>query len=356
MSATTKVMLRKASKRVLSLSEIIGKNRLRTTGATCSTWGKKNFSVLAKSSSLRHEGFLVPEPPSHSKVGFSTSTAKLSDPHPLPAVAYDYIDDDEADHSGVDELHGRTINSLTTKQDRTNEIAGGVTGAVKDDVNYVFSRRNCTTIDAFKKSDSIENQSLSNNPSSPPLAFSSKTNPILQSSNISTTAKSSNGGGIGGGDGTIYPPPSSAEFGGEVGGKAFRKGSGGGGGRYRCPKCGTDVTFKCDFEDNTFYCASCAGWFAGTRTASNPRQHPSAVHHRHEQSRDDGSIYEEFIAKDMRKNEQKGPGDAGSDQEIIMRHVSIPFEPNMIMKIFFTHNASLVITLDDWLAMAPTDS
>eukprot|EP00541_Cyclophora_tenuis_P007977 CAMPEP_0116546592 /NCGR_PEP_ID=MMETSP0397-20121206/3306_1 /TAXON_ID=216820 /ORGANISM="Cyclophora tenuis, Strain ECT3854" /LENGTH=697 /DNA_ID=CAMNT_0004071027 /DNA_START=39 /DNA_END=2133 /DNA_ORIENTATION=- len=43
-----------------------------------------------------------------------------------------------------------------------------------------------------------------------------------------------------------------------------RHGSGGGGGsgRHRCPKCGTNVTFRHgDFEENTFYCATCSGWF-----------------------------------------------------------------------------------------------
>jgi len=37
---------------------------------------------------------------------------------------------------------------------------------------------------------------------------------------------------------------------------------GGGRGRYKCPKCGSSVTFKHgDFEANTFYCATCSGWF-----------------------------------------------------------------------------------------------
>jgi len=39
-------------------------------------------------------------------------------------------------------------------------------------------------------------------------------------------------------------------------------GGGGGRGRYKCPKCGMTVTFKHgDFEENTFYCATCSGWF-----------------------------------------------------------------------------------------------
>lgn len=44
--------------------------------------------------------------------------------------------------------------------------------------------------------------------------------------------------------------------------KSFSSGGGGGGGRNRCPKCGTHVTFRHgDFEENTFYCATCSGWF-----------------------------------------------------------------------------------------------
>lgn len=36
----------------------------------------------------------------------------------------------------------------------------------------------------------------------------------------------------------------------------------GGSGQQRCPKCGTFVTFRHGhFEDNTFYCAACSGWF-----------------------------------------------------------------------------------------------
>jgi len=39
-------------------------------------------------------------------------------------------------------------------------------------------------------------------------------------------------------------------------------GGGGGSGKHKCPKCGMNVTFKhSDFEENTFYCATCSGWF-----------------------------------------------------------------------------------------------
>ncbi len=39
-------------------------------------------------------------------------------------------------------------------------------------------------------------------------------------------------------------------------------GSGGGGKKHKCPKCGALTMFHhSDFEENTFYCASCSGWF-----------------------------------------------------------------------------------------------
>jgi len=241
----------------------------------------------------------------------------------LAAVAYDYDDDDddEIDHSDVNKAHDRRFSSLTADEETKITLPAGVTatGAVEDDVNYAISRRNSASSGASEKGKSVYCQPIANNTSSstPRPSSSSKYNEIFKSIHAAGTATSNSGDGDG--NNTInapYPPPSAADLGGEVGGKAFRKGSrggGGGGGRYRCPKCGTDVTFKCDFEDNTFYCASCAGWFAGTRPIE-AKQHPSS-------SRDDGPIYEEFIAKDMRNAPSKGPGDAGSQEEIILRHI-----------------------------------
>lgn len=56
-------------------------------------------------------------------------------------------------------------------------------------------------------------------------------------------------------------------------------GSGGGGeGKHKCPKCGTSVTFKhADFEDNTFYCASCSGWFLVKNANMNGGEGASAT-------------------------------------------------------------------------------
>mmetsp|Transcript_5102 Transcript_5102/g.6392 ORF Transcript_5102/g.6392 Transcript_5102/m.6392 type:complete len:746 (-) Transcript_5102:70-2307(-) len=59
-----------------------------------------------------------------------------------------------------------------------------------------------------------------------------------------------------------YRPSSSSSRRGGGGGGDGGAGGGNGSGRYRCPKCGTHITFRHgDFEQNTFYCATCAGWF-----------------------------------------------------------------------------------------------
>lgn len=47
------------------------------------------------------------------------------------------------------------------------------------------------------------------------------------------------------------------------------KGGSGGGGRIKCPKCGQHVLFQhADFEENTFYCATCSSWFLVTSSSS----------------------------------------------------------------------------------------
>ena len=58
------------------------------------------------------------------------------------------------------------------------------------------------------------------------------------------------------------PPTSGGGGNGSTGGGGGTTGSGGGNGKHKCPKCGMSVTFKHgDFEENTFYCATCSGWF-----------------------------------------------------------------------------------------------
>ena len=99
---------------------------------------------------------------------------------------------------------------------------------------------------------------------------------------------------------TLSSKPSSM-----VSGKGSHVG-GGGNGRHRCPKCGTTVTFRCDYEENTFYCASCSGWFVVS---------PSTIMAGELDKMEDGSPYEEFMGKSRSARM--------ADPEILMRHVSI---------------------------------
>lgn len=82
---------------------------------------------------------------------------------------------------------------------------------------------------------------------------------------------SGDGGGtistsVGGGPATHKPYGSQSPSRGVSGGIGGSGGKGGftgsGGGRYKCPKCGSNVSFRHkDFSANTFYCATCSGWF-----------------------------------------------------------------------------------------------
>ena len=129
---------------------------------------------------------------------------------------------------------------------------------------------------------------------------------FLSSGFIASTSTS--GRGPPSSTGNPYPPPSSVESSTSL---PHRKG-GSGGSRHRCPKCGTSVTFRHgDFEENTFYCATCSGWFV-----TNPNTFAGADG---TPMKSDGSPYEEFLAKN-------GEGGKKSiDHQILMRHVSFPY-------------------------------
>mmetsp|Transcript_27220 Transcript_27220/g.59956 ORF Transcript_27220/g.59956 Transcript_27220/m.59956 type:complete len:831 (+) Transcript_27220:155-2647(+) len=325
MSATTSVMLRKATQKALSLSEIVGNNKSRILRATYTTWGSRKLPFSTTTSSLRDQEFLFRDSTSNhpGSINFSTSTPKHPVAHPLPALAYDYIDDEDDDDNDVEKENALSSNSITAREDTTKRSTQDVSSAGKDDVNYVISRRNFTTGGALKKINyMMENTSLSENNDA--TTASSSPFSIFKSIHRATATSSNNnsggsGNGIGGGDDAPYPPPSEGH-----GSKppTFRKG-GGGGGRSRCPTCGTFVTFKCDFDENTFYCASCAGMFAVTHPIEganhhHQQQHPSAADPRNGPMNEDGSMYEQFTARDLRK---KDPSSVGSEQEIIMRHI-----------------------------------
>ena len=125
-----------------------------------------------------------------------------------------------------------------------------------------------------------------------------------------------------------YPPPSrhvhsqAASYHRKSGGG----GGGGGTGRHRCPKCGTTVTFRSDLEDNTFYCASCSGWFvADPRHVDSNAAGAGGYGAYNNSTNKDGSSYEEFLAKNNNSQPKKGVftnGGNDNDPEILMRHVS----------------------------------
>lgn len=79
---------------------------------------------------------------------------------------------------------------------------------------------------------------------------------------------------------------------------------GGGSGRHRCPKCGTSVTFRHgDFEENTYYCATCSGWFLIDTNAMA------------------GGSNKEYVAK----NGSDGESKRLEDPQILMHHVRVCF-------------------------------
>lgn len=199
-----------------------------------------------------------------SRLAFSTDSRKTyaslsesqsaeNEPVPLPALAYAYDDydyDDELDE-GTEGVH------------EGNKPLGhqGANGDVNHDV---------------MSSDAIQG------------AFHTSSGPTGRGPTSSTP----------------YPPPSSIIS--TKAGATRKVGGGTGGSRHRCPKCGTTVTFRCDYEENTFYCASCSGWFV-----INPNTVLA-----HDQGKENGSPYEEFMARNETRVEEP---------EILMRHVSDVF-------------------------------
>eukprot|EP00980_Cylindrotheca_fusiformis_P009730 scaffold2149_cov187-Cylindrotheca_fusiformis.AAC.8 len=132
---------------------------------------------------------------------------------------------------------------------------------------------------------------------------------IVKSHDVTSSTLVAGGGKSGHGPTSShpYPAPSSVES--QKAGPIRKVGGGGGGGRHRCPKCGTTVTFQCEDEENSFYCASCSGWFV-----VNPNQITG-----NDQKKTDGSSSP--VKKFMANNES----DKGGGAEILMRH--IPGEP-----------------------------
>lgn len=127
---------------------------------------------------------------------------------------------------------------------------------------------------------------------------------------------------------TNVPPTSSSNLGSATfsGRTLPSRKSGGGGdggsGRHRCPKCGTSVTFRHDkdFDENTYYCATCSGWFLIDSSAEGSK----------------GATFEEYAAK----NGSDGAPTKRQDATILMQHVRNCFFCCVmyIMRYFIIHS------------------
>jgi ATP-dependent Clp protease ATP-binding subunit ClpX len=163
-------------------------------------------------------------------------------PVPLPAVAYDYEDcDDDDDY----EIEGETSNNVSS--------FASLTGGDK---------------------------------SKPPTS-------LLNACNHQSNSLITGAGEVGRGPKMATPYPAPSSIGSKTAGPIRKVGGGGGGGngsnlRPDCPKCGATVTFRCDFEENTYYCASCSGGFVAN---------PNTIIGRDGKVHEGGSVYDEFIAK-----------------------------------------------------------
>lgn len=258
MTGHTSIMLRVASRRAAGFGERMGRSathQLQSAGA-----GRKVMSPVLSTttttSSFRN---------SHSYSGgqlmdeqaYSTGAGI---PEPLPMVAYDYEDppyDDETDSVETYSSSGVTP--------RRRALSHDITPTDRDQGVPSFHAR----------------RDLSSGPSSkfPP---------------------------------SLSLPESSSWI---DGGKVRKFGGGGGGGRHCCPKCGTTVTFRHgDFDENTFYCAACSGWFV-----ANPNTIASSGDDDHNKS----DAYEELMMKNGTSSTTHHHNKTSPDgPEIIMQHVS----------------------------------
>jgi len=218
----------------------------------------------------------------------TTGSSNTAIPEPLPALAYAYDydyesyhddDDDDDDVNGI----GHSVSSLSTSStssSRLTSMAGNV-----------------TYIKATKPTVSSPNTPNYN-------------------TNINVNTRNLSGGGGGGGGGSGGPPSG----GGGGGGR-------GGNGKHKCPKCGMSVTFKHgDFEENTFYCATCSGWFlvknaaTGTGSATSEKAESQSGTGTGGSGSGSGSAYDEF------KEEKTGGAGPGSKRtisrpQIVMQHI-----------------------------------
>lgn len=192
-----------------SVSAIMLRNSVKKASAVCGSLGISRTTAYSQAYATEGSQIFL-------KKNFSTfhgskeQTADTSrvDPVPLPAVAYDYIID-------YDEYEGDSSSTEKIKFSSSGDAG-----------QYDVTRsKNILTPIGFKE---ISHSSTGRRISAPPISRPS-------GDQLPTSRRSAGGGG------------------------------GGGTGRYRCPKCGTHVTFRHgDFDENTFYCATCSGWFLVT--------------------------------------------------------------------------------------------
>jgi hypothetical protein len=151
----------------------------------------------------------------------------------------------ETDPTGLDEIHDRSVNAIPMPA-----------LALAHDYDYYEEG------DLGESNEGNFDASIPANRSIEARYGESGRSTMSTIPNRPTSRKASGGGPPSGGGGG---PPSG--------------GSGGGGeGKHKCPKCGTSVTFKhADFEDNTFYCASCSGWFLVKNANMNGGEGASAT-------------------------------------------------------------------------------
>lgn len=180
-------------------------------------------------------------------------------PEPMVAVAYDYTDDDD----------DREI------QESYQQVVGDTSVTVRDIKHGLFRSGAQISSKLNDPVGSTGNGDGSNSTSPYPL-------PGSIASPVSTARKVSGGGG---GPGS------------------------GGGGRHRCPKCGTYVTFRHgDFDENTFYCAACSGWFV-----ISPNVAPTTAGLANDTTK---AGYEELLERQVHMQRK-----ANGDPQVIMQHI-----------------------------------
>jgi len=187
----------------------------------------------------------------------TTTIRRFTTTEPLPAFAYDYIDNED-DHE--DDWMGKKEEKNTQQVASTNMSSPGSNSEFK--LIYKTHPNRGSRDGGGGRGDEIS-------PYPPTSTEQQKEDQQMNFSNPGSVRKGRGGNQGNGGGG----------------------GGGGGSGRRRCPKCGTTITFKCEDEDNTFYCASCAGWFATTSTPKIKLNPLVTSHHDH-----DGSTHEKYLS------------------------------------------------------------